>query len=170
MRSVITFTLSVASLAFVAPAFAAGDAVATTQILQQRTADGRLLLTDRPVAGAKTERAWQIDAVDTSAARQRALDVKVEAQVVSERIQRRIEQQERLAAASAERDRLERLQYERQRAADLADDDAVTGLVYAPRAFRHRPHMRLVRFDSPRPQASGSHAARMAHFTGPAAL
>ena len=33
---------------------------AAMQVLQQRTADGRLSLTDRP-AGAPTERSWKIE-------------------------------------------------------------------------------------------------------------
>ena len=37
---------------------------ATTKILQQRTPDGRILLTDQPLRGAKTERSWQVIAPD----------------------------------------------------------------------------------------------------------
>ncbi len=64
------------------PALAATGS-ASTQILQQRTADGRLLLTDRPAPGAKTERSWQVEREDPAAARQRAIDVKAEANLVS---------------------------------------------------------------------------------------
>ena len=173
MRSLTAFAL-VASFAIapIGSALAAGGAPATTQILQQRTADGSLLLTDRPAPGATTERTWQIQAEDQAAARQRALDVKVEAQLVSERIQRGIERQQQLAEAESER--LARMQYERQRDADLAPADyAVGGAVYpyAQRGLRHGPRVRHVQFDDknmnprgPRPQP------HMARLTGPAAL
>jgi hypothetical protein len=96
--------LASAVLAAAAPAVAASDPP-TTQIVQQRTSDGRILLTDRPAAGATTERTWQVRAEDPAAARQRALDVKAEAQQVSERIQRMIEQQ-RLADDMSQRTRI----------------------------------------------------------------
>ncbi len=51
MRSILL--LAVAALAG-APSLATAAAAATTEIIQQRTADGRVLLTDRPSAGAKT--------------------------------------------------------------------------------------------------------------------
>jgi hypothetical protein len=69
-------------------------ATPATQIVQQRTADGRLLLTDHPAAGAKTERTWQVDREDPAAARQRAIDVKAEANLVTERVQRMLDQQQ----------------------------------------------------------------------------
>ena len=61
--------------------------------------DGRIVLTDRPSPTATTERTWQVDVEDRAAARQRALDVKAEAQAVTERVQRSIDQRERLVAA-----------------------------------------------------------------------
>ena len=73
------------------------------QIYQQRAADGRIVLTDRPSSTAVTERTWQVDREDKAAAQQRAQDLRKEADAVSERIQRRIEAQERLAAAERER-------------------------------------------------------------------
>ena len=73
------------------------------QIYQQRAADGRIVLTDRPSATAVTERTWQVDREDKEAAQQRAFDVRREAEAVSERIQRRIEAQERQVAAEQER-------------------------------------------------------------------
>ena len=76
-----------------AAASAAAGPAATTQIYQQRTADGRILLTDRPSPMATTERQWQMSPEDAAAARQRALDVKLEAQAVTERVQRSIERQ-----------------------------------------------------------------------------
>lgn len=97
------------------PALAA-TGPASTQILQQRTADGRLLLTDQPAPGAKTERSWQVEREDPAAARQRAIDVKAEANLVAERIQRMLDQQRRadddalrMRMSMAERDRMSAL-------------------------------------------------------------
>jgi hypothetical protein len=107
------YTALLALLAVVgaAPTLAVGAPPGTTQILQQRTADGRLLLTDHPAPGAKTERSWQVRTEDPVAARQRAMEVKVEAQLVSERIQRGIEQQRRFD----EEDRLRMARYDLDR-------------------------------------------------------
>jgi hypothetical protein len=55
------------------PALGAAE---STKILQQRTPDGSILLTDQPSPGAKTERSWQVNAQDRAAERQRAIDVK----------------------------------------------------------------------------------------------
>lgn len=81
----------------------AAAAEAKGHIYQQRAADGRIVLTDRPSATAVTERTWQVDREDKEAALQRASDVRREADAVSERVQRRIEAQERLLAAEQER-------------------------------------------------------------------
>jgi hypothetical protein len=105
-------------LAGAGSAFAAAP---TTQIFQQRTADGSLLLTDHPAAGAKTERSWQIEREDPAAARQRAIDVKAEANLVTERIQRMLDQQQR-ANDDTQRTRLAMLQYDRDRLALDAQD------------------------------------------------
>src|SRR5947209_10479283 len=113
------------STALVAGSAFAAAAPATTQIIQQRTSDGGILLTDRPAPGAKTERTWQMRAVDPAAARQRELDVKAEAQQVSERIQRTLDQQRR-ADEESERMRLARMELERR---DGSSDDQ---LLYAP--------------------------------------
>ena len=43
-------------------------------------------------AGAKTERTWQVEREDPAAARQRAIDVKAEANLVTERVQRMLDQ------------------------------------------------------------------------------
>ena len=112
------------------PACAA--ATEATQVLQQRTADGRLLLTDRPAPGAKTERSWQLEREDPAAARQRALDVKAEASLVAERVQRMLEQQQQQRADDdAQRMRLASLRLERDRLAGLtAQDDISYGNVY----------------------------------------
>jgi hypothetical protein len=98
----------------------AAAATGTTEILQQRTADGRLLLTDRPAAGAKTERSWQVEREDPAAARQRAIDVKAEANLVSERVQRMLDQQRR--DDDAQRMRL----YDRDRMSALDAQDGIS--------------------------------------------
>jgi hypothetical protein len=100
-------------------------AESTTRILQQRTPDGSILLTDQPSPGAKTERSWQINAQDRAAERQRAIDVKAEANLVSERIQRSIDSQRR-ADDEAQRMRMAYLQMERDRAAGQGAQDGVS--------------------------------------------
>ena len=163
-----------ASLALVgADAFSA-SAAAPTQIYQQRAADGRVVLTDRPSATDVTERAWRIEPEDADAARQRALDVKAEAQAVSERIQRGIDGRRlaeddarRLAEDDARRDRIaraERAELQRPRAIDLSPDDIgfEGGSYFTPYLLRpaqrvHRQRMerrdeRLQR--QPRPSAA----------------
>ena len=133
-----------AALAVVAagllPSLAAAE---TTKILQQRTPDGSILLTDQPSPGAKTERSWQVTAQDRAAERQRAIDVKAEANLVSERIQRSIDSQRR-ADDEAQRMRLAYLQLERDRMAAPGLQDGIGygyagGVAWAPpfRASRH---------------------------------
>ena len=97
----------------------------STKILQQRTPDGSILLTDQPSPGAKTERSWQVNTQDRAAERQRAIDVKAEANLVSERIQRSIESQRR-ADDEAQRMRLAYLQLERDRAATTGAQDGIS--------------------------------------------
>jgi hypothetical protein len=98
------FLLALFSSLFVAAA-PAGAAAGTTQVVQQRLSDGRILLTDQPVRGATTERSWDVQVDDPAAARQRAAAVSAEAAQVSERIQRMIEQ-DRRADIERERTRL----------------------------------------------------------------
>ncbi len=118
-------------------------AAATTEIIQQRTSDGRVLLTDRPSAGAKTERSWRLAAEDPAAARRRALDVQVEAQIVSERVERRIAMQQRLLDEDMQR-RDAALEREREMQRPPAYENYPAGeslVVYAPSlygGFRHR--------------------------------
>ncbi len=165
MRTIVL--LAVAALAG-GPLLAAAEAAATTEILQQRTADGRILLTDRPSAGAKTERSWRMEAEDPAAARRRALDVKVEAQLVSERIERRIAQQERLLDEDMQR---RSLALERERRVRY-DDDPYAGslVVFAPGRLRdlHRHHGS--RFDdrSGRDGRSSPAPRMSSRFAGPA--
>ncbi|MEO7058026.1 MAG: hypothetical protein ABI281_12490 [Caldimonas sp.] len=167
-------TVVLASLALVgADAFAASTP-APTQVYQQRSADGRTVLTDHPSAIDVTERAWRIEPEDADAARQRGLDLKAEAQAVSERIQRGIDGR-RLAEDDARRDRVARSEREahderdrhdelqRPRAIDLSPDDtALDGGSYftpyllqpAPRLHRQRMERRDDRAHRrPRPSA-----------------
>jgi hypothetical protein len=174
----------IAALALVAvasslPSLAAAE---TTKILQQRTPDGSILLTDQPSPGAKTERSWQVTGQDRAAERQRAIDVKAEANLVSERIQRSIDSQRR-ADDEAQRMRLAYLQLERDRMALPGTADG-TGYVsgYAggygwPTPFRASRHPGLrtgdigimdptgtrgedMRGGHAKPKGSGSHGSR----------
>lgn len=106
-----------------APAIAA-TGPASSEILQQRTADGRLLLTDRPAPGAKTERSWQVEREDPAAARQRAIDVKAEANLVAERVQRMLDQQQRRADDDSLRLRMAMVERDRMSALDAPDGGA----------------------------------------------
>lgn len=121
MNHIHRFVFGAALAAAGSSSFAAAEA--TTQIYQQRTADGRILLTDRPSAVATTERSWQLKAEDPAASRQRALDVKAEAQAVTERVQRSIDQQR---YAMVEEMRLSNERAAMQRAPSL-DDGPVYG-------------------------------------------
>ena len=121
--------LALITIAGSLPSLAAAES--TTRILQQRTPDGSILLTDQPSPGAKTERSWQVNAQDRAAERQRAIDVKAEANLVSERIQRSIDSQRR-ADDEAQRMRLAYLQLERDRQAMAgAQDNVGYGYGYA---------------------------------------
>ena len=113
-----------------------------TSIYQQRTADGRLVLTDRPSAGAVTERTWAMEREDPAAARERADAMRLRADAISERVQRRIDAQERLVAEVAlEQMRLARLDRERALERDLAT--SVPVLIAAPFGRRgFAPHRR----------------------------
>lgn len=126
----------------VASALPAAAAESKGQIFQQRAADGRIVLTDRPSATAVTERTWQVDREDPAAAQQRGQDVRREAEAVSERVQRRIEAQERLVVAEQER------AWQAQREMKLAraeDDRYVGGYIggapypYKPFTYERRP-------------------------------
>ena len=59
MRSLFATTLSACAL-FAGSASASMPTDGSTLIVQQRTEDGRILLTDRPVAGAMTQRSWTV--------------------------------------------------------------------------------------------------------------
>jgi hypothetical protein len=132
MRALSLLALLVSAVIGAATASAATAGAATTEIVQQRLSDGRILLTDRPVRGATTERTWQLPAEDPAAARQRALDVSAEAQIVSERIQRLLDQQRRADEESA-RTQIARMAMERQRERAFEDQAFAYGVaLYAP--------------------------------------
>ena len=143
-RVVLLAALTVAAL----PALAAQDAAvpaAGIHIYQQRLADGRVVLTDRPVDGAQTQRTWQIAREDPDAARQRSEQVRLEAQAVSERVQRRIDQQQVLAE-NADLARLRLNLAEARRDAELARDSADNApVLFLPQAFARAPHARSQR-------------------------
>jgi hypothetical protein len=116
------FAIVLLAVAGSLPSLAAAEA---TKILQQRTPDGSILLTDQPSPGAKTERSWHVNVSDRAAERQRAIDVKAEANLVSERIQRSIDSQRR-ADDEAQRTRLAYAQLERDRMAALSTQDGIS--------------------------------------------
>lgn len=130
----------------------AADPSGLTQVYQQRGADGRIVLTDRPSPTAVTERSWQLEREDPQAAQRRALEVRREADAVSERVQRRIDAQQRSVDYELERMRLAQRDRELQLARADSDDDG-SSVIVAPGANRrfvgrrfptghHRPPMR----------------------------
>ena len=158
--------LALFGMALAGPLTAAAETPATTQILQQRTPDGGILLTDRPRAGATTERSWQVEKEDPVAARRRALDVKAEANLVTERIDRRIAAQQRMADEDALRQGLARL--DRERSAAFDQDDAFGGGVpiFTPYRLRVTQRFRAPRGDHGRAMQHPHAAARTFGFRG----
>ena len=61
MRLPFAFMLSACAL-FAGQTSASLPTAGSTLIVQQRTDDGRILLTDRPVPGATTQRSWTVPA------------------------------------------------------------------------------------------------------------
>jgi hypothetical protein len=120
---------------------------ADARIYQQRTADGRTVLTDRPVAGAVTQRTWQTAPEDTDAARQRREEARLEALAVNERIQRQLEAEREHGLALA---RLQRSEAETRLVAEQARADAAPTVVYVP-AFVRRPLPRRPHIPLPKP-------------------
>ena len=123
-------------------ACACGSAAAQreTRIYQQRDAYGNLILTDRPAAGAQTERAWRFAPEDAEAARERREQALREVQAINERFDRQLAQQ-RQHEHEMELARL-RLAEERMRLdAQQRDDDEVLALgwpVAVRPSFAHR--------------------------------
>ena len=116
MRQIASSLASLAVLSLLAAAAPAGS----TEVVQQRLSDGRILLTDHPVRGATTERSWNVQVDDPAAARQRAAAVSAEANQVSERIQRMLDQ-DRRADMERERNRLAALAMAQQQ--EQRDDE-----------------------------------------------
>jgi len=123
---------------------------ADARIYQQRTADGRTVLTDRPVAGAVTQRTWQTAPEDADAARQRREEARLEALAVNERIQRQLEAEREHGLALAQL----RTEAETRLVAEQAHADAAPTVIYVPtfarRPFPRRPHIPLPRPPRPR--------------------
>ena len=128
-----------------APVFALGTPTAATAIYQQRGADGGIVHTDRPSPPAVVERAWRVDPEDPALARQRAFDLQSQAEAVTERIRRRLAEQQRRADDDAVRQRYARAELDRRRAIDLARENAVfdTVVIYPPLRPRPAPRWRF---------------------------
>jgi hypothetical protein len=119
MKTVAVLASLVVSAFAAAPVQGAADS-GSTQVLLQRTPDGRVILTDRPLEGATTQRTWQVPHEDPAAARDRGERVRAEADAVSERIAKRMLAEEEMAARrDLERMRLAALDSPRD--ADLQD-------------------------------------------------
>jgi hypothetical protein len=127
MKKTLAMLATLVAAALAAPA-ALGAQAASTRVFLQRTSDGRVILTDRQLDGARTERTWQVEREDPAAARARSERVHRDAEAVAERIERRLAMQE----LQAERHDLAR------REAALRDEEAAgdtqlgTGTVIYP--------------------------------------
>jgi hypothetical protein len=126
-----------------------------SQIYQQRTPDGRIVLSDRPTPGVPIQRSWSIVGEDPVAARERSEKVRLEAQAVSERIQRALDL-DRQRTDATEVERLRRSLAEARRDAEIAREAArETSVVYLPRwrspQARMQPTRPPVRSDNGRP-------------------
>jgi hypothetical protein len=91
LRLSLPLALSLAALA------AGAEEAPTLGVYQQRLADGSIVISDRPVEGAKIVRTWQMARENAATARVRSEQVRLEAQAVSERVQRQIERQQATA-------------------------------------------------------------------------
>ena len=134
-----------------APVLAEDAPARTSQIYQQRTADGRTVLSDRPLTGVPVQRSWSMEREDPVAAKARGEKVRLDAQAVSERIQRQLDS-ERERADLQEAARLRIALAEARRDAELARQAARETPVYLPPGWVPRgPQMRPIR-PLPRPQ------------------
>jgi Domain of unknown function (DUF4124) len=157
LRSNVAACAALAGFCVVLTPAALAQEGAGARIYQQRDADGRIVLTDRPLAGAVTQRIWRPAPEDAAAARQRREAARLEAQAVSERIERALEAQrqrdhelalQRVQLADAQA----RLAAERVRAEAAARATVVFVPNLAARRFPHPP--RLPRPVPPRPRLS----------------
>jgi len=165
MRTRSTLLLLFGALALGAAPVLAREEIEGPEVYQQRTPDGRIVLTDHPLEGAKVQRTWQTWHEDPAVARERRLRMQREAEAVSERIQRRIDLQEQ-AAARSETDRLRIALVEAERDARRARDerDAAT-LVVVPGRVRHT----TLRGHPPRPSERPQPPRRHPHGSAPSA-
>ncbi len=113
------------------PVLAEDAPARTSQIYQQRTADGRTVLSDRPLTGVPVQRSWSMEREDPVAAKARGEKVRLDAQAVSERIQRQLDS-ERERADLQEAARLRIALAEARREAELARQAARETPVYLP--------------------------------------
>ncbi len=130
-RTARGFALALAAMAGTTAVVAQEAPARTSQIYQHRTADGRIVLSDRPVAGAQLQRTWNIANEDTVAARERSEKGRLEAQAVSERIQRQLDA-DRQRADAQEAERLRVALAEARRDAEVARQAARETAVYVP--------------------------------------
>jgi len=72
-RTARGFALALAAMAGTTAVVAQEAPARTSQIYQHRTTDGRIVLSDRPVAGAQLQRTWAIANEDAVAARETAV-------------------------------------------------------------------------------------------------
>ena len=109
-----------------ASATSAASADSGRRVYVQRDAQGKAVYSDRPAPGLVTERQWSLDAEDAEAAAARREASRQQAERVTERIQRTLDQQqqrqnelqiEQLRAQQA----ADALQAERQRERDAAE-------------------------------------------------
>jgi hypothetical protein len=157
MGSVLRLTVALAAAGGAAAASAQG--ATSSQLIfiyQQRTADGHVVLSDRPLADAVIQRRWDIPLEDPLAARQRREDAQREARLVTERVQRQIDAQlQRSQLAEIERWQLAEAQARRDAELARADADRQPGVVFVPRfvssSLPRFPHPRPPRLPRPRP-------------------
>ncbi len=105
--------LVIAVLACALSAFDAAASMPTggpTLIVQQRTADGRILFTDRPLPGATTERSWTVHGAPPAIPADRSDSVEA-----FYGVPRHIDARWRPIAEDPERDRVVRMTLERER-------------------------------------------------------
>lgn len=124
------------------PAFAQGS----TQIYQQRLPDGRIVISDRPDASAKTQRTWEFAPEDAQAAQRRRDEARREAQAVTDRIQQQLdEQQQRDERRELERLRLAEAQARLDAERARAEAARQPTIVQVPVVARRPPAPHVVR-------------------------
>jgi hypothetical protein len=127
------------------------------------------VLTDRPSANAVTERTWQMEREDPAAVHQRALEVRREADAVSERVQRMIEAQER-RATEADLERMRLARFQRPADASWSDGDGDgSAIIVAPLALRPARLRRTTPFSVlPAPRQAMRSSSAMQRVSGSA--